>query len=168
MGTFYDKWKTLATIAFPVVTGTVVGVFANKSSRETYQKLKTPEFAPSGWVFPTAWTTLYTSVGIAKYKFNRSKKTQGTQNIGDVVYAAQLSLNYLWSFFFFKWQLRGTALLDAILLWLSVLINGLYFYQSNKQAGLFFIPYATWTAFAFFLNYSTWQLNRPQQITSNL
>lgn len=156
------RWKTIATIAFPVLAGSIAGALANKSSRQTYEKLETPDFAPPGWVFPIAWTTLYATVGVAKYKFDQSKKAETVQKTGDAIYATQLSLNYIWSFLFFKYKLRGTALLDAILLWLAVLINGYYFQKSSKQAGALFIPYASWVSFAIALNYATWQLNRAK------
>src|SRR5699024_11624277 len=110
-----DKWKLAGTVALPLIGGTIVGTLANKSSKNKYKKLDTPYFAPPGWVFPIAWTTLYTTMGIAKYKFDQTPKTSNIQTSGSASYLAQLYFNFMWSFLLFNWYLRVTALVYAIL-----------------------------------------------------
>jgi translocator protein len=70
--------------------------------------------------------------------------------------SADLGLNFLWSFLFFKWGLRGTAFVE-IALFLSVLTLTAYeFHPRDKIAGLAMMPYVAWVTFAFGLNYSVW------------
>lgn len=155
-----SKWKLAVTVAIPLVGGTIAGALANKSSNNKYKNLETPDFAPPGWVFPIAWTTLYATMGIAKYKFDKIPKASDIQTAGNSAYMAQLCFNFMWSFLFFKWNLRGTALVDAILLWTTVILNTYYFYKENKLAGMLMVPYAGWTTYAVALNYATWKMNR--------
>lgn len=156
-----EKIKKLTkTVALPLIGGSIAGVLANKRSKSKYKKLHTPKFAPPGWVFPVAWTTLYTTTGVAKYKFDTSPKPSNAQTEGNTIYLTQLFFNSMWSFLFFKWNLRGTALIDAILLWITVILNTYYFYKGNKLAGALMIPYVGWTSYAVVLNYSTWKMNK--------
>lgn len=111
-----NKWKLAATIAVPVVGGTIAGTLATRSAKSKYQKLNLPKFSPPSWVFPVAWTGLYTTMGIAKYQFDKQAKTNRLQKRGNIFYSTQLGLNFLWSFLFFRWNLRGTAFLEVALL----------------------------------------------------
>lgn len=159
MITSKSKWKSIATVAVPLIGGTIAGALANRSSKTKYKKLETPNFAPPGWVFPVAWTSLYTTMGVAKYQFDQKPKTRSNQTYGNSAYIAQLSFNFMWSFLFFRWNLRGTALVDAMLLWTAVVLNTYYFYRESKLAGSLMLPYVCWTTYAVALNYATWKMN---------
>lgn len=98
------KWKLARTVALPLIGGTIVGTLANKSSKSKYKKLDTPDFTPPGWLFPVAWTSLYTTMGIAKYKFDKTPKASKIQSAGSSAYMTQLIFNFMWSFYF----LNGT------------------------------------------------------------
>lgn len=155
-----NKWKLAASVAVPLVGGTIAGALATKSAKTKYQNLQTPSFSPPSWAFPIAWTSLYTTMGVAKYQFDKQPKTSGLQTSGDAAYTTQLGFNFLWSFLFFRWNLRGSALVDATLLWGAIILNMYYFYQKSKLSGSLMIPYAGWATYAVALNYATWQLNR--------
>ena len=154
-----NKWKLVASIAFPLVGGTIAGTLATSSAETKYRNLQTPNFAPPSWVFPVAWTSLYTMMGVAKYQFDKQSKTIEQQSSGNVAYTTQLGLNFIWSFLFFRWNLRGTALVDATFLWTAVILNTYYFYRKSKTAGTLMIPYVGWSTYAVALNYATWQMN---------
>lgn len=155
-----NKWKLAASIAIPVIGGSILGGLATKSAKEKYGKLEQPSFAPPGWAFPVAWTTLYTTMGIAKYIFDQKPSIKNIDKYGDVAYSTQLGLNFLWSFLFFKWNLRGTAFIEAALLLSAVTLTTYFFYKKSKVAGSLMIPYIGWVSFALGLNYSIWQLNK--------
>jgi|SRR5690625_1301381 len=155
-----NRWKLIATSVAPIIGGTIVGIVANKYSESKYKKLKTPIFAPPSWVFPIVWTSLYTSMGIAKYKFDKTPKTSNLQIKGNSVYLVQLSFNYMWSFLFFSRNLRGAALIDALLLWITVNLNTYYFYKKSKVAGNLMIPYISWVTYTIALNYAIWSMNK--------
>ncbi|WP_271853680.1 TspO/MBR family protein [Planococcus maritimus] len=153
--------KKLATsILVPVVGGALVGALANTGTREQYDRLKRPSFAPPGWVFPVVWTALYKMMGVAKYRAQEIAKPQGRERQVMNPYELQLGLNFLWSFLFFKWGQRGTALIEMAALLGAIIWAAYEFYQIDKLAGSLMVPYIVWVAFALGLNYSFWQLNK--------
>lgn len=154
-----NKWKLITSVGIPLVGGTIVGVIANKSTKSTYKKLEKPSFSPPGIIFPVAWTSLYTMMGVAKYKFNQEPKSEKLQLNANTAYSAQLGFNFLWSFLFFRFNLRGAALFDAVLLWLTIMLNTYYFYQKSNLAGTLMVPYGLWATYAVVLNYGIWKLN---------
>lgn len=149
-----------ASILVPVVGGALVGALANRGTREQYESLKNPSFAPPGWVFPVVWTTLYKMMGVAKYRAQETAKPLGRERQVLAPYELQLGLNFLWSFLFFKWGLRGTALVEMAALLGAVIWAAYEFYQVDQLAGGLMVPYVVWVAFALGLNYSFWQLNK--------
>ncbi|OIK13460.1 TspO/MBR family protein [Bacillus sp. MUM 13] len=152
--------KLAAHILIPVVGGSLAGILAAKNAKEIYRHLKKPSFSPPSWVFPAVWTGLYTIMGIADYRISADKTAEKDRKPAQNLYNVQLGLNFLWSFLFFKWGLRGTAFVE-IALFLSVLTLTVYeFYQHDKIAGLAMMPYAAWVTFALGLNYSVWKLNK--------
>lgn len=159
----HNKWKLIKTIAIPLVGGTLAGALATQAAKKKYQHLETPKFAPPSWTFPVAWTSLYAMMGFAKYQFDLATKADDTQTKGNIVYSTQLGLNYLWSFLFFRWNMRGTALVESLLLSASVNLNTYYFYRNNKLAGSLMLPYAGWVTYAVALNYATWNMNKKKK-----
>lgn len=150
----------LTTMAIPLIGGSFAGFLATRRARKTYKKLEKPKFSPPGWVFPIMWTTLYTTMGIAKYVFDQKEKSSALQKKGDIAYDSQLALNFLWSFLFFKWRLRGTAFVEASMLWSAIVVSTYYFTQKSKVASSLMIPYVLWVSFALILNYKTWIQNK--------
>ncbi|MCZ0871082.1 TspO/MBR family protein [Peribacillus sp. AS_2] len=53
--------KLAKSVLVPVVERSL---FATRNSKEIYDKLKKPAFAPPSWTFPIAWTSLYTNMGL--------------------------------------------------------------------------------------------------------
>ena len=84
---------------------------------------------------------------------NASKSTKG-------IYSLQLGLNYLWSILYFKYKLRGTALIESFALISAVIITTIHVYLVKKTAGLLLIPYVAWSAFASYLTTDNWVLNK--------
>ncbi len=148
------------SVLVPVVGGTIVGALANRNTREQYNRLDSPSFAPPGWVFPVVWTGLYKMMGLAKYRAEEALKPFGTERKALAPYEFQLGLNFLWSFLFFKWGLRGAALIEMTALLGVIMWTAYRFYQADQLAGALMIPYIAWMGFALGLNYSFWQLNK--------
>jgi tryptophan-rich sensory protein len=71
----------------------------------------------------------------------------------------QLLLNTLWTPIFFSLKSIGGALIDIILLNLSIIVNIYVFYKRDKTAGLLLLPYLVWVCFAFYLNLMIWYWN---------
>jgi tryptophan-rich sensory protein len=155
-----DGKKLALNVLIPVVGGSIIGALANRNTQEKYKRLKKPSFSPPPWVFPTVWTTLYAAMGLANYRVDGKANEQEKQAKTIAPYDIQLGLNFLWSFLFFKWGMRGTALVEMTTL-LGVLTLTTYeFFKVDKLAGSLMVPYIAWVAFALGLNYSVWNLNK--------
>lgn len=63
-----NSGKLALSILVPTLGGSLAGTFANRNTQEEYAELKKPSFFPPPWIFPVAWTALYTSMGVAKYR----------------------------------------------------------------------------------------------------
>lgn len=154
-----DVKKLAVNVLVPVVGGSIIGAFANRGSQEKYDKLKKPSFSPAPWVFPAVWTTLYAAMGIAKYRADEKARLQNTRPKTNLPYDIQLGLNFLWSFLFFKWGLRGTALVEMAFLLAAITFTAYRFNKYDKAAAMLMVPYIGWVAFALGLNYSIVKLN---------
>lgn len=154
----FDKAKLAKAVLIPVVGGMVTGILATKNAKKVYRNLKKPDFSPPSWIFPIVWTGLYTMMGIANYRISMKKKPTKTAN---ALYDVQLGLNFLWSFLFFRWGLRGTAFTEIATLLTTITLTTYKFYQKDKTAGSLMVPYIIWVGYAMKLNYSIWQLNKP-------
>ena len=77
-----------------------------------------------------------------------------------LVFLIQLLLNFCWSFIFFYFNMIGFALVEIILLLVTVVIKLVLFYKIKPMASYFNIPYLSWVTFAGVLNASCYLLNR--------
>lgn len=152
--------KMTLSILVPVVGGSLDGALANRNTQQQYAELKTPSLSPPPWIFPVVWTALYTSMGVAKYRAAEKAALKNEKHKVLIPYDLQLGLNFLWSFLFFKWGLRGTALVEMVLLLAATTWTTYEFYQYDQTAGHLMIPYIAWVAFAMGLNAAIWNLNK--------
>jgi tryptophan-rich sensory protein len=68
-------------------------------------------------------------------------------------------LNLAWSFLFFYFNLIGVALIEIILLWISIAAMIYLFYKIKPLAAYLNIPYLLWVSFATILNAGYYFLN---------
>ena len=151
-----EKIKTYAfSILIPLVLGAIVGVLTTRTMH--YENLEKPPLSPPAFLFPVAWSILYTLMGISHgiLKWNRLS----TPN-SEALYYAQLIVNLLWPIFFFSLEWRLFAFVWIVLLDVLVAIMTVMFYRRQKTAGLLQIPYCAWLLFATYLNLATYLLNR--------
>ncbi|CAD2079246.1 putative TspO/MBR-related protein precursor [Jeotgalicoccus coquinae] len=155
-----NKLERITDIALPVIGGSVVGLLTTKHAKADFEKYKQPPFSPPKEAFGIVWPILYTTMGIARTITKSSRKDT---EANAYVYYSQLGLNYLWSVLYFKFKLRGTALIESYALFASVLLTTVAFYKTNKFAGLLLIPYVVWTAYATYLNAGFVALNNNKE-----
>lgn len=154
----------LISVLIPLLVGGVSTLLSNLISgqviRSNYSQLIKPGFAPPGYIFPIVWTILFILMGISAYIIN--KKGNELAKVKDAMfyYKLQLVLVFLWSILFFGFNLRLTALIDLIILLITVIVMILKFYKINKAAAYLNIPYLAWLIYAFFLNYFIWMINK--------
>ena len=146
----------LLSLLISLGTGGLAALFTG-NSMEFYQSLKQPPLSPPGWVFPLAWTILYSLMGVAAYLVWMRDSTG--RNGALFFYGLQLIFNFVWPLLFFNARAYLASLLWLLLLWVLILITTARFFQETKAAGWLMIPYLLWVAFAGYLNAGVWLLN---------
>lgn len=132
------------------ITATSVGTW--------YQALEKPPFNPPDWVFAPVWTTLYVMMAIAGWRVWRRVGIE-TRKTALIVFAVQLGLNLAWSLLFFGSQRIGLALAEIIVLLVAIIANTTMFWRIDRLAGVLFVPYVLWVAYATVLNAALWVIN---------
>ena len=153
------KLKNIAvSIAIPEVVG-ILSALLTAGTMNIYDRLTIPAFAPPGWIFGPAWTLLYALMGYASYRIWQKRDIQNVKP-ALIYYGIQLVFNFAWSLIFFRFQLRGAALIEILILLLLIVITTMKFYKIDRYAAYLMFPYIGWVSFATILNYSIWMLNK--------
>jgi benzodiazapine receptor len=152
-------FKLLASLALPLVLGAIAGLFTAEAVPEWYETLNRPPFNPPNWLFGPVWTTLYILLGISLFLIWKQSASK-ERNLAIFVFLLQQALNFGWSFIFFYFNMIGFALIEIILLWISIIIMLVLFYKIKPMAAYINIPYLIWVTFATILNASYYLLNR--------
>lgn len=124
-----------------------------------YQQLDKPSWRPPDWLFAPAWTLLYATIALAGWLVWRETGFRDAV-LPLSVYGVQLLLNAAWSPIFFGLHRIGWALLEMVMLWLSIVTTIVLFYPVHAAAAVLLLPYLCWVSFAWVLNLSVWQRNR--------
>lgn len=154
-------WK----IALMVLICLGVGYLSSKVTQESvttwYTTIQKPPFNPPNWVFAPVWTALYIAMGVAAgLVWSKIDLYPKLVKKGLILFIVQLGLNSLWSYLFFGMQNPLFALIEIVILWISIYLTLKTFIKVNKVAGYLFVPYLLWTSFAILLNASIWWLNK--------
>lgn len=153
----------VAVLLVSIVISQAVGIlssFLSVSQGDTYRKLKKPFFTPPAWIFGPVWILLYTMMGVAAYRIYNVGFDEPLVKFALAWYGVQLLFNFWWSPLFFRWQLRGWAFLEIILLLTFISITAFHFFVLDSIAGYLLIPYLLWVSFAVVLNGALWVLNK--------
>lgn len=150
--------KLFICLFLPITVGGLSGYITVEGVREWYSTLIKPSFNPPNRLFGPVWTVLYILMGISLFRISDLIKSK-ERNQALIVFGIQLVLNFLWSILFFKFHLVGLALVDIILLWISIFIMILQFRKLDAVSSFLQIPYLLWVSFASILNISILYLN---------
>ena len=151
--------KLLISIAIPLVVGAIAGFFTASGVNGWYAIANKPSFNPPNWLFAPVWTALYIMMGIALYLIWKSEADRGVKQTAIILFAFQLTLNFLWSFIFFYAKQPGWAFADIIALWIMILFTIIWFGKISSTASWLLVPYIFWVSFASLLNFYIWRLN---------
>ena len=152
-------FKLLASLALPLGLGSIAGLFTADAILGWYETLNRPSFNPPNWLFGPVWTTLYLIMGISLFliwKQNSSKE----RNVAIFIFLIQMMLNFCWSFIFFYFNMVGFALVEIILLWITIVMMLVLFFRVKPITAYLNIPYLLWVTFATILNAGYYFLNR--------
>ena len=147
-------------IPFVVIgTSLIGGYFTSLGLGDWYSSLNVPPFTPPGSLIGAVWSTIYLSCTISAFiLYGRVKEVKRKQWV-TILFLTNAFLNAFWSYLFFASHLIGFAILDSILLGISVIALIYLIYPVSKLAAGLLIPYIGWVCFATYLNYLIWILN---------
>ena len=151
--------QVIICISIPLVIGGLSGLATTGAIDSWYATLNKPFFNPPNYIFGPVWTLLYVLMGISLFLIWKSPDGN-LRNMALAIFIIQITLNFVWSFFFFYFHWTAIALFDIVILWISIILMIIAFLRIDKTAALFQIPYLLWVSFASVLNAAIWLLNK--------
>jgi translocator protein len=145
-------------VVIGTVAAAVLGGLGAVASGELYARLDKPGWAPPAGAFSPVWTALYLMMGVAAVLVvHRADWPAARPAL--TLYAAQLGLNALWPWLFFRWRLGALSLAEIVVLWIVLLLTVRAFGRVSRAAAALLVPYLAWVSFAAALTYSVWRRN---------
>merc|ERR1712087_402917 len=98
----------------------------------------------------------------SKYAFGQMKAIPSAdeRRTLNLMFGAQLVLNFLWTPIFFKYKRMGVAFVDIISVLGCVVWLHVNYKKYNTFASKLMIPYIAWVSYASYLNLYNWINNR--------
>jgi tryptophan-rich sensory protein len=124
-----------------------------------YQTLAKPGFTPPNAVFPIVWPVLFLLMAIAAARVATRPRPTPARGTALAFFAAQLTINVLWSFAFFGRESPEAGMLTIVILIAAIAATLIVFWRIDRPAGLLLVPYLAWVAFAAVLNAAIVALN---------
>jgi benzodiazapine receptor len=126
-----------------------------------YHSLVQPRWAPADAAYGVAWTAIYAFTALAGVSgwlaMDRRVEREGL--IG--LFALSGFLNILWSLLFFRFHRPDWALIEVVVLWLSVAALIVVIWRRSMTGAALLLPYLLWVTFAGYLNMAVVKLNGP-------
>jgi benzodiazapine receptor len=123
-----------------------------------YAAAEKPPWTPPNWLFGPVWTVLYTAMAVAAWLVWRRWGWQGAR-AALVLYAAQLTLNAIWTPLFFGAEQLWLGLVVIVALDVVLAATVVAFFRKSRPAGLLLVPYLIWCLYATTLNAGVAALN---------
>ncbi len=151
------SWIVFVGICF---VAAAVGGWCTASSVKTwYPGLLKPAGTPASWVFGPVWSVLYLLMGTVAWLVWQERHVHDVW-LPMVLFFGQIVLNAAWSFIFFGLRRPGMALLEILILLLAIVLTAISFSACSRHAFWLMTPYLAWVAYATYLNFGIWRLNR--------
>ena len=124
-----------------------------------YAELARPPLTPPNWLFGPAWTILYIMIAVSIIVYYKSPEKEQVL-LTTLILAVHLIANFSWTPLFFGAQNPLLALLDIIVLDVTLVVLIFLFWKASISAAVLLIPYLCWVSFATYLNAGFFWLNR--------
>ena len=151
--------KYAVSIAVPLCVG-IFSSLITAGNMDIYKEVNTPPLSPPSFLFPVVWTAIYILMGISCGMIWDRRKTDKNAEKGLYYYGISLVFNFTWSIIFFNFRMFMPAFIWLLLLLYLIIFTVVYYRRVNKTAAYLQIPYIIWVAFAGYLNFGIWLLNR--------
>lgn len=141
-----------------LLIGSLMGVLTRGEINTWYSTLNRSSLTPPNYVFPVAWTTLYTMIATCGWIIWRQQSFTKLTLIKNL-FMIQLILNWSWTPLFFRYHLTGLSFMCILVMDVAVAIIIYLSYSKIRLASLLMTPYLIWILFATYLNFYIWQYN---------
>lgn len=136
-----------------------LGGLATASSVKTWYPLLTKSsWNPPSWLFGPVWSVLYAGMAVVAYRLYRLRDKPGVGRTL-ALWWVQLGLNALWSVLFFGLRRPGIALVEVLVLWLTLVVIEIRLLPIDRTGRWIWGAYLSWVSFATLLNAAIWRLN---------
>lgn len=156
-----DTTSLFALLGFIAACLAAASTGAKWGPDEWYATIAKPSWIPPNWAFAPAWTVFYTLLAISGWLVWREAGFSGA-GVALALYFSHIVFNAVWSPLFFGMHRVGLALVDAGLMWVSLVATIIAFAQVDATATWLLVVYLGWVTFAFFLNLAVLRLNRDR------
>jgi translocator protein len=124
-----------------------------------HQSIIKPALTPPDWVFTIVWGVIFISTSIAAFLLSRLYRHTAAWRSIAMLFIIAAGLTAAWSYLFFHHHSMQLALVDAIILQLTVLLAISLTWNSAREIALLLLPFALWLCMALYLNYQVMILN---------
>ncbi|MFA5358433.1 MAG: TspO/MBR family protein [Patescibacteria group bacterium] len=124
-----------------------------------YKTINLPSWTPPGSVIGAVWTAIFLLATIAAILVWNGHHGSRVWLIFSI-FVINAILNIFWSYLFFGQHFLAAAIWEAGVLGLSVVALIVLIWPLTKAASILLMPYAGWVAFATYLTYKVWLLNK--------
>ncbi|HEV8051237.1 MAG TPA: TspO/MBR family protein [Parachlamydiaceae bacterium] len=158
MDSAISKWGKLVFCLFVcLLIAGLEGMATHESVNGWYKTLIKPSGTPPDYIFPVVWSILYTMIAVSWWLVWIAPTKD--KSLALLAFGIQLFLNFLWSWLFFHFESPGLALIDIILLYLSIGFTIYAFWRHSQWAAMLLLPYFVWVGYAMRLNFLIWLNN---------
>jgi translocator protein len=152
-------WQVMSSLLWVALSFIPAVVGSQFMPDQWYRELQKPSWNPPGYIFGPVWTLLYAFMGVAAWMVWKRSGFAGAK-LALLLFIGQLILNGMWTWIFFGLHRPGLALLEILILWVTILATLISFWQKSAAAGWLLMPYLAWVSFATALTFAIWRLNR--------
>ena len=160
MSLFQKIKPYLIAIFIPLAVGGLSALISG-GGMDFYETITVPPLAPPAILFPIVWGILYVLMGISSaIVYTKRERAPESARDGIALYGASLIVNFFYSVFLFRLRLFLFTTLWILLLLALIAAYTWKYARVSRPAAYLQIPYLIWTAFATYLTFSIYLLNK--------
>jgi benzodiazapine receptor len=154
------RWRAILVGLLSAVTIAMLGASATDIG-PWYQDLQKPSWNPPVWAFGPAWTIIFALTAISGISAWLGATQKATRQRILITFALNGLLNVLWSELFFRLHRPDWAVLEVVMLWLSIIAMMQVVSAVSLTSVRLLSAYLAWVTFAGILNLDIVRLNAP-------
>lgn len=126
-----------------------------------YQGLAKPDWTPPGPAFGIIWTVVFALTAMSGVTAWSKAPSGRAADWVISLFAFNAFLNITWSMLFFRLQRPDWAMMELVVLWVSIAALIIYCGRFSRLSALLLLPYLAWVSIAGALNWQVIELNGP-------